>query len=326
MGSIRVCFKFDWEFLVSFEVIKCVRVFNICDKRMILANLNIVISELILVMLIFRSLNFIFVRILGILVIVWLSLAIDSNSEKFPSFIISSTCSYCILNYFKCFIDRCKCIKVNALYTWFKCGLTRLRSLNSFPDILYEFNECLSDINTPISLSSVNNKVELCKFNCWASNFTTIKYIYEELCVMLLLKLLLEHIYIDTLKNMLTVVTWSCGQEKCFTDNLNNVGADFLLFLLLIGEILTESSVNFWKIIDYDSFKYTVNISVNECNSLLNTHSLLFVVVLECLFMLILVVGKYVLVAHLRSPLVVEPYLYLDWMHISLLLQADFLS
>jgi hypothetical protein len=84
--------------------------------------------------------------------------------------------------------------------------------LNSFPDILYEFNECLSDINTPISLSSVNNKVELCKFNCRASNFTTIKYIYEELCVMLLRKLLLEHIYIDTLKNMLTVVTWSCSQ------------------------------------------------------------------------------------------------------------------
>lgn len=81
MRSIGVSLKFSSKFLVSLEVTEGVGIFDVSDEGVILAHLDIVVSELILVMLVLRALNLVLVRVLRVLVEVRLSLAVDANPE-----------------------------------------------------------------------------------------------------------------------------------------------------------------------------------------------------------------------------------------------------
>jgi hypothetical protein len=90
MRSIGVSLEFSSELLVSLEVTECVGVFDVSDEGMILAHLDIVVSELILVMLVLRALYLVLVRVLRVLVEVRLSLAIDADPEKFTTVVIRS--------------------------------------------------------------------------------------------------------------------------------------------------------------------------------------------------------------------------------------------
>jgi hypothetical protein len=74
--------NFSSKFLIALEIGICIRVFNVSDERMFLAYLQIVICELILVMLVFCTLNFILIWIFGVFVEIRLALAIDSNLEN----------------------------------------------------------------------------------------------------------------------------------------------------------------------------------------------------------------------------------------------------
>ena len=67
--------------MIALEVSICVGVFNICNKGMLLNDLDIVISELVLVMLILCPFNLILVRIFGIFVEIRLSFTVDPNLE-----------------------------------------------------------------------------------------------------------------------------------------------------------------------------------------------------------------------------------------------------
>jgi hypothetical protein len=122
MRSIGVSLEFSSEFLVSLEVTEGVGVFNVSDEGMILAHLDIVVSELILVMLVLRALYLILVRVLRVLVEVRLSLAVDADPEQFSTVVIRSGGRDRILDYFECFVDCCKGIEISTFYSWLKCS------------------------------------------------------------------------------------------------------------------------------------------------------------------------------------------------------------
>ena len=56
------------QFLISLEVIVSIRVFNIGNKRMFLADLDVIISQLILIMLILSAFDLILIRIFRVFV------------------------------------------------------------------------------------------------------------------------------------------------------------------------------------------------------------------------------------------------------------------
>ena len=76
-------------------------VFKICDERVFLADLDVVVSELILVMLVLSTFNLILVRIFRILVEVRLTLAVQSKLEHLLSVTVCTTSNYSILDRFK---------------------------------------------------------------------------------------------------------------------------------------------------------------------------------------------------------------------------------
>ena len=122
MRSIGVSLEFSSELLVSLEVTECVGVFDVSDEGMILAHLDIVVSELILVMLVLRALYLVLVRVLRVLVEVRLSLAIDADPEQFATVVIRSGGRDRILDYFECFVDCSKGIEISTFYSRLKCS------------------------------------------------------------------------------------------------------------------------------------------------------------------------------------------------------------
>lgn len=122
MRSIGVSLKFSSKFLVSLEVTEGVGIFDVSDEGVILAHLDIVVSELILVMLVLRALNLVLVRVLRVLVEVRLSLAVNADPEQFATVVIRSRGRDRILNYFECFVDCCKGIEISTFYSRLKCS------------------------------------------------------------------------------------------------------------------------------------------------------------------------------------------------------------
>ena len=122
MRSIGVSFEFSSKLLVSLEVAECIGVFDVSDKRVILADLDIVISELILIMLVLCAFHLVFVGIFRVLVEVGLSLTVDADPEELATIVVCPGGSDRILNYFECFVDCCKCIEISAFYSWLECS------------------------------------------------------------------------------------------------------------------------------------------------------------------------------------------------------------
>lgn len=169
---------------------------------------------------------------------------------------------------------------------------------------------------------TMNYEVKFGKFNCWTSNFASIEDVYKQFGVSLH-KLLLENIHIDPLEHVLAVVARGSSEKKSLTDNFDDIGADLFLFRLLGGKVLTKCIVNLWEVTNDYPLEYTVNVVIDKCDGLVYSDTLLLVIVKKCLLVLILVIGENVFVAHLGSPLVVEPHLYLDGVHVWHLLQTD---
>lgn len=81
VSQIWICLEFCLKLLVTLNVAVSVWVFNVADQGMLLAHLNIIVCELILIMLVLGALDFVFVGILGVLVEVGLPLAVDADLE-----------------------------------------------------------------------------------------------------------------------------------------------------------------------------------------------------------------------------------------------------
>jgi hypothetical protein len=90
MSGIGVSLEFSSKFLVSLEVTVSIWVFDISDKRMILAHFDIVISKLILIMLVLCAFNFVLVCVFGVLIEVGLSLTVDTDSKELSTIVICS--------------------------------------------------------------------------------------------------------------------------------------------------------------------------------------------------------------------------------------------
>lgn len=122
LSGIGVSLEFSSKFLISLEVTECIGVFDVSDKRVILTDLDIVISELILIMLVLCAFHLVFVGVFRVLVEVGLSLTVDADSEELATIVVCPGGSDRILNYFECFVDCCKCIEISAFYSWLKCS------------------------------------------------------------------------------------------------------------------------------------------------------------------------------------------------------------
>ena len=96
--SVWVSLEFGLQFIVTLEVIICVGVFDIRNEGMLLADLDVIVGQLILIMLILGTFYLVFIGILGVLIKVRLSFAIYTDFEHFPGVRISSAGRYSILD------------------------------------------------------------------------------------------------------------------------------------------------------------------------------------------------------------------------------------
>jgi hypothetical protein len=101
VSQIGISLKFSLKLLVTFNVTVSVRVFDIADQWMLLADFDVIISKLILIMLVLCTLDFILVGILGVLVEVGLPLAVDANLEYLAGVTVGTTGSDSILDGFE---------------------------------------------------------------------------------------------------------------------------------------------------------------------------------------------------------------------------------
>jgi hypothetical protein len=92
----------------------------------LLAHLDVVVSKLILVMLVLGALDFVFVGILGVLVEVGLTLAVNANLKYLAGVRVGATSSDGILDGLEGLVDGCEGIEVGALDTWLEGGLSLL--------------------------------------------------------------------------------------------------------------------------------------------------------------------------------------------------------
>ena len=126
MSQIRIRLDFSLELLVALKVIVGVWIFDVGDQGVLLAHLYVVVCELILIMLVLGSLDLVFVGILGVLVEVGLTLAVDANLKYLAGVRVGTTGSDGVLDGLEGLVDCSEGIEVGALNTWLEGGLSLL--------------------------------------------------------------------------------------------------------------------------------------------------------------------------------------------------------
>jgi hypothetical protein len=89
---------------------------------MILADLDVVVGQLLLVVLVLGALHLVLVCVLWVLVEVRLAFAIYSYPKQLAPVVVSTTGRYCVLYYLKGLIDTCKCVEIRSLNSWLECS------------------------------------------------------------------------------------------------------------------------------------------------------------------------------------------------------------
>jgi hypothetical protein len=126
VSQIRIRLDFSLELLVALKVIVSIWIFNVGDQGMLLAHLDVVVCKLILIMLILGALDLVFVGILGVLVEVGLTLAVDANLKYLAGVRVGTTGSDGVLDGLEGLVDCSEGIEVGALNTWLEGGLSLL--------------------------------------------------------------------------------------------------------------------------------------------------------------------------------------------------------
>jgi hypothetical protein len=130
-------------------------------------------------MLVLSSLNLVFVGILGVLIEVRLTLAVDANLKYLAGVRVGTTGSDGILDGLEGLVDGCEGIEVGALDTWLEGGLTLLGGGDRLLDALDELNEAFCHIYLTVAFIPIDNQIELSKLDSRPKYLATIKYIYE---------------------------------------------------------------------------------------------------------------------------------------------------
>ena len=125
-------------------------------------------------MLILGTLDLVFVGILGVLVEVGLTLAVNANLEYLAGVRIGTTGSDGVLDGLEGLVDGCEGIKVGALDTWLEGGLTLLGGGDRLLDALDELNEAFCHIYLTVAFIPIDNQIELSKLDSRTKDLATI--------------------------------------------------------------------------------------------------------------------------------------------------------